>query len=105
LQAKTGSLQDIYNTTNEVHVVCLLADFEDVSFEEAMINDKLKKAMDEEIASIERNNTWELSMLATGKAKYRSTTNKVKAKLTMKKAKNLKIHEMDKHNVRIQDEE
>jgi len=54
--------------------------------------------MDEEIAAIERNNTWEISMLVTRKAKYKST--KVKAKSAMKKAKNLTIHERDKHNVR-----
>jgi len=67
--------------------VCLLADSEDVSFEEAMVNKKWKNAMDEEIAAIERNNTWELSMLATWKAKYRSTTHKVKVKSAMKKQK------------------
>ena len=77
-----------------------MADSKDVSFEEAMVNEKWKKTMDEEIATIERNNTWELSMLATRKAKYKSTTDKVKAKSTMKKAKNLTIHERDKHNVR-----
>ena len=39
--------------------------------------------------------------LATGKAKYRSTTiDKVKGKSVMKKAKNLTIYERDKHNVR-----
>ena len=38
--------------------------------------------------------------LATGKAKYWSTIDKVKGKSIMKKAKNLNIHERDKHNVR-----
>ena len=38
--------------------------------------------------------------LATGKAKYRSTIDKVKGKLVMKKAKKLTIRERDKHNVR-----
>ena len=38
--------------------------------------------------------------LAIGKAKYRSTIDKVKGKSVMKKAKNLTIHERDKHNVR-----
>jgi len=38
--------------------------------------------------------------LATGKAKYGSTIDKVKGKSVMKKAKNLTIHESDKHNVR-----
>ena len=66
LQPKTQSLQDIYNTTNEVHVVCLLAESEDVRFEEAVVDEKWKKAMDEKIAAIERNNTWELSELPQG---------------------------------------
>ena len=66
LQAITRNLQDIYNTTNEIHVACLLEDFEDVSFEEAMVNEKLKKAMDEDIIAIERNNTWELFELPKG---------------------------------------
>jgi len=38
--------------------------------------------------------------LATGKAKYKSTIDKVEGKSVMKKAKNLTIHERDKHNVR-----
>jgi len=40
LHARTQCLQDIYNTINEIHVVCLLADSEDVSFEEAVVNEK-----------------------------------------------------------------
>jgi len=43
-----------------------LVESEDVSFEEAMVDEKWKKAMDEEIAAIERNNTWELSELPQG---------------------------------------
>ena len=66
LQPRTRSLQDIYKTTNEVHVVCLLAESEDVRFEKAVVDEKWKKAMDEEIAAIERNNTWELSELPQG---------------------------------------
>ena len=34
LQPITRSLLDIYNTTNEVHAVCLLAESKDVSFED-----------------------------------------------------------------------
>ena len=43
-----------------------MVESEDVSFEEAMVDEKWKKAMDEEIAAIERNNTWELSELPQG---------------------------------------
>ena len=66
LQPRTRSLQDIYNTTNEVHVVCLSAESEDVRFEEAVVNEKWKKTMDEEIAAIQRNNTWQLFELPQG---------------------------------------
>jgi len=59
-------LQDIYNSTNDVHVVCLLAGAEDVKFEEVVLDERWKKAMDEEIGSIEKNETWELTDLPTG---------------------------------------
>ena len=59
-------MQDIYNSTNDVHVVCLLAGAEDVKFEEVVLDERWKKAMDEEIGSIEKNETWELTDLPTG---------------------------------------
>ena len=43
-----------------------MAESEDVSFEEAVVDEKWKKAMGEEIAAIEHNNTWELSELLQG---------------------------------------
>ena len=54
------SLQDLYQTTDEVHLVCLVADAENVNFEEAVKDKKWKDAMDEEIKAIEKNKTWEL---------------------------------------------
>nr|KYP31898.1 Retrovirus-related Pol polyprotein from transposon TNT 1-94 [Cajanus cajan] len=63
-QPRIRSLQEIYNTTNEVHVVCLLADSEDLNFEKAVQDEKWKLAMDEEIGAIERNKTWELTNLS-----------------------------------------
>jgi len=65
VQPKTRSLQDIYNSIDEVHVVCLLAGEEDIKFEEAVLDERWKKAMDEEIGSIEKNETWELTDLPT----------------------------------------
>lgn len=53
-------LQDLYESTNELHLVCLLADVESITFEEAVIDKKWKAAMDEEIRASERNETWEL---------------------------------------------
>jgi len=59
-------LQDIYNSTNEVHVVCFLADSEDLSFEEVVQEKKWQKAVNDEIGAIECNNTWELTHLPKG---------------------------------------
>ena len=60
------SLQDLYELTNELHLVCLLADAESIIFEEAVRDKKWQAAMDEEIAAIERNETWELVELPEG---------------------------------------
>ena len=57
---KTRTLQDLYDTTGEVHLVCLMADTEDISFVEAVRIKKWQTAMDEEIKAIERNKTWDL---------------------------------------------
>jgi Reverse transcriptase (RNA-dependent DNA polymerase) len=65
-QQKMRSLQDLYDSTNEVHLVCLLADAENISFEEAVRDKKWQTAMNEEIKAIDRNNTWELAELPKG---------------------------------------
>nr|GEY30883.1 retrovirus-related Pol polyprotein from transposon TNT 1-94 [Tanacetum cinerariifolium] len=57
IQPRMRSLQDIYNNTTEMHLVCLLADNEDITLEEAIRNKKWKEAMDEEISAIEKNKT------------------------------------------------
>ena len=54
------SLQDLYESTSEVHLVCLLADAENITLEEAVRDKKWKAAMDEEIRAIERNKTWDM---------------------------------------------
>ena len=66
-QPKMRSLQDLYDSTNEVHLVCLLADAENISFEEAVRDKKWQTAMDEEIKAIHCNNTWELTELLVGR--------------------------------------
>ncbi|WVZ17715.1 hypothetical protein V8G54_010697 [Vigna mungo] len=38
LWLRTRNLQDIYNTTDKIHVICLLADVEDINFEEVMLD-------------------------------------------------------------------
>ncbi|KAL4376447.1 hypothetical protein GQ457_02G008830 [Hibiscus cannabinus] len=65
-QPRMRSLQDLYDSTDEVHLVCLLSDAENISFEEAMRDEKWQIAMDEEIEAIDRNNTWELTDLPKG---------------------------------------
>lgn len=56
-QPRTRSLQDLYDCTDEVHLVCLLADITDVGFEDAITDDNWRASMDEEIRSIEKNRT------------------------------------------------
>ncbi|GJZ91815.1 retrovirus-related pol polyprotein from transposon TNT 1-94 [Tanacetum coccineum] len=63
IQQRTRSLQDLYESTTEMHLVCLVADTENITFEEAIRSAKWKKAMDEEINAIERNKTWEMAQL------------------------------------------
>ena len=60
------NLQDLYDSTNEVHLVCLIADAENNIFEEAVRDQKWQTAMDVEIKTIVRNNTWELTDLLEG---------------------------------------
>ena len=59
------SIEDIYNQ-GEVHMVCLLADAENITFPEAINDEKWVKAMDEEIGAIEKNQTWEVAELPKG---------------------------------------
>ncbi|KAL0401556.1 UNVERIFIED_CONTAM: Retrovirus-related Pol polyprotein from transposon TNT 1-94 [Sesamum latifolium] len=65
---KLRSLDDIYERSHEVTLdndalYCLFADSEPLTFDEAMQDKRWRKAMDEEIKSIEKNNIWELSSL------------------------------------------
>ena len=57
------SLRDLYDSTDEVHHVCLLADAENIGFEEVVRDTKWQTAM---IKAIHRNNTWELTELLEG---------------------------------------
>ncbi|XP_061349454.1 uncharacterized protein LOC133294723 [Gastrolobium bilobum] len=63
--AKMRSLSDIYDATDPVQTTldyslfCLIAECDPVTYEEAVENEKWKKAMNDEIDA--RNNTWELT--------------------------------------------
>ncbi|GKD67977.1 retrovirus-related pol polyprotein from transposon TNT 1-94 [Tanacetum coccineum] len=50
---RTHTLKELYDSTGEVHLVCLMADIEDISFEEALIIKKWQTAIEEEIKAIE----------------------------------------------------
>jgi Reverse transcriptase (RNA-dependent DNA polymerase) len=54
------------DSTNEIHLVCLLADAKNINFEEAVRDKKWQTAMNEEIKAIDRNNTGELAELPKG---------------------------------------
>ena len=81
-QPKIQSLRDLYDSTNEVHLVCLLADAENISFEETVRDKKWQTSMDEEIKAIGRNNTtfsWfskkqPIVMLSTCEVEYVATS-------------------------------
>ncbi|MCF8701902.1 DDE-type integrase/transposase/recombinase, partial [Corynebacterium sp. MC-10] len=66
---RARSLGDIYEDTERLEnltLLCLFADCEPVTFEEAVQSKKWRDAMDEEIKSIEKNDTWELTSLPKG---------------------------------------
>ncbi|KAG9450495.1 hypothetical protein H6P81_010460 [Aristolochia fimbriata] len=69
---RTRSLSDIYNVTEPIELTedytlyCLLAESDPVTFEEAAQDKKWRKAMDEEIEAIKKNDTWELTTLPAG---------------------------------------
>jgi hypothetical protein len=63
---KTRSIGDLYEATNELHLVRLLAQGDNISFEEAVVDDKWRAAMDDEMHAIEKNDMWELTSLHKG---------------------------------------
>jgi hypothetical protein len=62
----TRSLREIYEVTSELHLVCLLTDTEDITFEQAVKDKKWQAAMQEDMKAIEKNDTWELATLSKG---------------------------------------
>lgn len=66
---KVRSLRDIYEATeeeNNLNLFCFYSDCDPLSYEEAAQEKKWRNAMDEEIKSIEKNNTWALTKLLEG---------------------------------------
>ncbi|KAM2365745.1 hypothetical protein ACFX1X_004521 [Malus domestica] len=62
----TRSLRDLYEVAERLDnpkFFCVFADCELVDFQEAVQDTKCRKAMDEEIKAIQKNDTWELAIL------------------------------------------
>ncbi|KAM0962557.1 hypothetical protein ACFX2J_021576 [Malus domestica] len=62
----TRSLQDLYEVAERLDnptLLCLFADCKPVDFQEAVQDTKWRKAMDEEIEAIHKNDTWKLTIL------------------------------------------
>lgn len=63
---KMRSLREIYNMPEEdgeTNNFCLYADHEPLTFQEAVDEDSWRLAMEEEIHAIQKNDTWELTVL------------------------------------------
>jgi hypothetical protein len=54
---KIRNIRDLYEVTNELHLVRLLAQGDNIFFKEAVVDDKWRAAMDDEMHVIERNDT------------------------------------------------
>ena len=50
---------------NQAHLA-LFTDGDPITFAEAIKSEKLRKSMDQEIQAIEKNDTWELTVLPSG---------------------------------------
>jgi hypothetical protein len=64
------NLEELYDATQvmeDTTLFCFFADNEPLSFNEAVIDEKWIKAMDEEIHAIEKNDTWKLTNLPESK--------------------------------------
>jgi hypothetical protein len=56
----------MYDATNELHLVCLLANVEDIIFEQAVKDVKWQAVMQGEMKAIEKNDTWQFATLHKG---------------------------------------
>ncbi|GJT12879.1 retrovirus-related pol polyprotein from transposon TNT 1-94 [Tanacetum coccineum] len=92
-EPKTRSLQELCKVTDEIPLLCLYADCEPLVFEKAMKSKKWRQAMEEEIKSIEKNDTWELTTLPKGQ-------NAIGVKWVYKAKKNAK-GEVEKYKARL----
>jgi hypothetical protein len=62
----TRTWDEIYQLSQNQNLFCLFADSEPINYEEASKGKEWRKAMDEEIEAIKKNDTWELTTLPPG---------------------------------------
>ena len=93
------SRNDLYEVTNpidnNVTLHCYLATCDPIVFEEAINDEKWRIIMDEEIASIEKNNIWKLVSRPKGKKL-------IGVKLIYKEKKNVKREE-ERYKARLEE--
>ena len=64
------NLEELYDATQvmeDTNLFCFFADSDPLSFNEAVTEEKWIKAMDEEMHTIEKNDTWKLTYLLENK--------------------------------------
>nr|GEY51045.1 retrovirus-related Pol polyprotein from transposon TNT 1-94 [Tanacetum cinerariifolium] len=105
-EPKTRSLQELYEVTDEIPLLCLYADYAPLVFENAMKRKKCRQVIDGEIRPIERKDTWKLTTLPKGQkaigVKWVYKANKKRQRRSGEvQGKNCgkmwKIHQMAKH--------
>jgi hypothetical protein len=52
---KIKSICDLYEATSELHMVCLMAQGDNISFEDEVLDDKWRATIDDEMHAIERS--------------------------------------------------
>ena len=67
LVSKSRRLFEIYEATEELHFICLLADYKLLAYDDVAEEEKWKKAMNGEIEAVKKNQTWELANLPKDK--------------------------------------
>lgn len=91
---RTRCLRDLYNDTDELHLICLfLIDSKLLWYEDVMKDKRWKDTMYKEINAIMRNKTWELASLPQGQ-------NPISVKYVYKIKKNIQ-DQVEKYKARL----
>ncbi|KAK3015555.1 hypothetical protein RJ639_007172 [Escallonia herrerae] len=87
------SLEEIYDLNQNQSMFCLFVDTEPINFDEASRSENWRKAMNEEINAIKKNDTWELTT-------HQSDKKPIGVKWVCKVKKNSK-GEVERYNIRL----